>query len=91
MKYFTDGNNIYAYELDGSQDAYIREGLTPITEAQANDMRAAKEQAVISQLTYAQKRQAEYPSVAEQLDMLFHGGVDGWREQIQAIKDKYPK
>jgi hypothetical protein len=91
MKYYTDGTNLYAYELDGSQDAYIREGLTQITDAEADVMRAAKAQAFQSELTYVQQRQAEYPSIAEQLDMIFHGGVDGWKAQIQAIKDKYPK
>lgn len=42
-------------------------------------------------LTYAQKRAAEYPSFADQFDLLYHGGVDAWKEAIQAVKDKYPK
>jgi len=29
--------------------------------------------------------------IDEQLDTIFHNGVDIWKEQIQAIKDKYPK
>lgn len=40
---------------------------------------------------YKKKRALEYPSVEEQLDLLFHGGLEQWRESIQAIKDKYPK
>jgi hypothetical protein len=27
----------------------------------------------------------------EQLDDIFHNGIDGWKTKIQAIKDKYPK
>jgi hypothetical protein len=42
-------------------------------------------------ITYATKRQSEYPPVAEQLDTLYHGGYDAWKAEIQAIKDKYPK
>lgn len=40
---------------------------------------------------YKYKRAAEYPSIADQLDKIFHDGIDGWKETIQAVKDKYPK
>ena len=42
---------------------------------------------------YKVKRVAEYPSIGDQLDALFHAGVfpSDMAEQIQAIKDKYPK
>jgi hypothetical protein len=40
---------------------------------------------------YKYKRAAEYPSITEQLDTLYHGGYDAWKAQIQAVKDKYPK
>ena len=41
--------------------------------------------------TYADLRAQAYPSIAEQLDTIFHGGVDGWKATIQTVKDKYPK
>lgn len=40
---------------------------------------------------YQRQRAAEYPSIEKQLDTLFHEGIDGWKETIQAVKDKYPK
>lgn len=40
---------------------------------------------------YQRLRQAEYPSYADQFDLLYHGGYDAWKEQITKIKDKYPK
>jgi hypothetical protein len=40
---------------------------------------------------YSNARKAEYPSIADQLDTLYHGGYDAWKAEIQAIKDKYPK
>lgn len=40
---------------------------------------------------YQRKRKEEYPSVADQLDLLYHVGYDGWKAAIQAVKDKYPK
>jgi copper homeostasis protein CutC len=40
---------------------------------------------------YQFDRMREYPSAGEQFDIIFHQGLDAWKEQIQAIKDKYPK
>ena len=40
---------------------------------------------------YKYNRQAEYPTIVDQLDDIFHNGIDGWKATIQAIKDKYPK
>jgi len=44
--------------------------------------------------TYAEKRAAEYPSVADQLDMMYWDKVNGtdiWAETVAAVKAKYPK
>mgnify|MGYP003667481244 CR=1 FL=1 len=40
---------------------------------------------------YVDKRVAEYPPIAEQLDDIYHNGVDEWKKTIKAVKDKYPK
>ncbi len=40
---------------------------------------------------YKSKRQAEYPSIPDQLDTLYHSGLDAWKAQIKTVKDKYPK
>lgn len=40
---------------------------------------------------YQHKRAAEYPSIEQQLDDIYHNGIDGWKTTIKAVKDKYPK
>jgi hypothetical protein len=40
---------------------------------------------------YKELRAVEYPSIVDQLDTIYHDGLDAWKEQIQAVKDKYPK
>ena len=40
---------------------------------------------------YKYDRANEYPSVVDQLDDIYHNGLDGWKETIKAVKDKYPK
>jgi len=42
-------------------------------------------------LVYREARRMAYPSVGEQLDILYHEGYEGWRESIQAVKDQFPK
>ena len=40
---------------------------------------------------YQYKRAAEYPSIKDQLDEIYHNGIDGWKTKIKTVKDKYPK
>ena len=48
-------------------------------------------QTAYDNLEYQRKRADEYPSIADQLDDLYHNGIDGWKTTIKTIKDKYPK
>lgn len=44
------------------------------------------------ELTYAEKRERAYPSMQDQLDKIYHDGIEKWKsEMIKPIKDKYPK
>ena len=40
---------------------------------------------------YMDARRVEYPSIEDQLDKIYHSGVNAWKADIKAIKDKYPK
>ena len=40
---------------------------------------------------YKYKRENEYPSIANQLDDIYHNGIDAWKATIKTTKDKYPK
>jgi len=40
---------------------------------------------------YKYQRASEYPSFADQFDLIYHDGIDAWKAAIQAVKDKYPK
>ena len=37
------------------------------------------------------KRASEYPSIADQLDKIYHEGIDEWKKVIKAVKDANPK
>lgn len=74
-----------------SDTLFFREDMpslpSPITWEEFNDRLEKAQAAVI--WTYG--RQTEYPSIEDQLDKIFHEGLDAWKAEIQAIKDKYPK
>ena len=36
-------------------------------------------------------RKKEYPSIEDQLDDIYHNGIDAWKATIKVTKDKYPK
>ena len=40
---------------------------------------------------YQEKRKLEYPDWGDQLDQIYHSGIEAWRTDITKIKDKYPK
>jgi hypothetical protein len=40
---------------------------------------------------YKDLRRAEYPSFAEQFDLLYHGGLEAWKTAIDEVKTRFPK
>jgi hypothetical protein len=49
-------------------------------------------QAEINANAYKTKRAAEYPSITDQLDYIYHNGIDAWKtNMIEPVKTKYPK
>jgi hypothetical protein len=51
----------------------------------------AAAEALVAANQYKGQRAAEYPSFADQFDLLYHGGYDAWKAAIDAVKTKYPK
>jgi len=71
-----------AFDKDGNKVSLSSEKITAARKA-IDDAYAAKE--------YQRKRAAEYPSWQDQLDAIYWKGIDAWKADIKAIKDKYPK
>ena len=61
-----------------------------VSEPSHSDIKA-KAQEMAEAKYYVDDRLKEYPALSEQLDEIFHNGIDSWKAKIQAIKDKYPK
>ena len=75
------------FDENGVETVTYEDGVTPIDESLV-DAKVKELQAIQD---YQSKRVAEYPNIEEQLDKIYHSGIDAWKADIKAIKDKYPK
>ena len=70
----------------------VTDGGSKPTEKECTDGLAAMQAAWdLENDSYKSKRRAEYPKIQDQLDDIYHNGIDAWKATIKAIKDKYPK
>ena len=77
--------------IDDATGAFDKDN-NPISLDQSKiDAARATLNAEYAALEYSRNRKAEYPSIEDQLDTIYHSGVAGWKTKIKAIKDKYPK
>jgi hypothetical protein len=72
-------------------DQIIWHGDTPVISKADIVAKQAELKADYDAKEYQRKRKAEYPSIEDQLDDLYHNGVSGWSATIKVTKDKYPK
>ena len=66
------------------------DGTTPIAKADI-EAKMVEVQAEYDAQAYSRNRAEEYPSIADQLDDIYHNGIDAWKATIKVTKDKYPK
>ena len=67
------------------------ENFTPISKVNITTKLAELQTAYNGIGVVQRKRKAEYPSIKDQLDDIYHNGIDAWKATIKITKDKYPK
>lgn len=77
-----------AIDSNGNVTAINNQPLPTEEQIQA---KVAELQAQYDANEYQRQRAAAYPSWQDQLDKIYHEGIDAWKAEIQAIKDQYPK
>ena len=77
--------------VNGDSDARDANGDVVILDESAITTEVAKLQTAYDNNAYQRSRATEYPSITDQLDDIYHNGVDAWKLTIKAVKDKYPK
>jgi hypothetical protein len=65
-----------AYDKDEKEVTYDKDAVEALMAAEA----------------YKELRSKEYPAIADQLDYIYHNGIDAWKaDMIDPVKTKYPK
>jgi hypothetical protein len=78
--------NIQCAEVNGE----LKDFSSPLTEEQINTA-VSEYETHLNSIKYKKDRAAEYPSIVDQLDDIYHNGINGWKATIKVTKDKYPK
>lgn len=77
--------------IDDTAGAFDAQGNQVTIDEAAVQAEITRLQADYEAKQYQRDRAAAYPSIADQLDLLYHGGYDGWKAAIDAVKQEFPK
>ena len=77
--------------IEDANGAFDKDGKSITLEQSKIDTARSELNAAYNAVKYQRDRAAEYPSVVDQLDLIYHSGVDAWKAKIKETKDKYPK
>jgi len=78
------------WTLRGEELEWLDSEQTQPTEAEIT-AEVARLQAEYDNNEYQRQRAAAYPSIADQLDTIYHEGLDAWKATILAVKEEFPK
>ena len=81
--------NVSIEDNDINQITWLNE--TAVISKSDIETKLVELQTALDAKEYQRKRAEEYPSMADQLDHIYHNGVEKWKKTIKAVKDKYPK
>tara|TARA_R100001082_G_scaffold25024_1_gene12295 strand:+ start:1099 stop:1377 length:279 start_codon:yes stop_codon:yes gene_type:complete len=90
-KYWTNDDGTLNQATDDSQD--LSDSLTEVNVVPQSGKQVWNGSAWTdpNKVLIDKKRRSEYPSIVDQLDNIYHNGIDEWKKTIKAVKDKYPK
>ena len=93
MYKITDGDNIFR-KSDGAFIPVVSDNSDYqqfVDDIYTNGIGIVEGADYVGVTTYTEARAAEYPPIVDQLDKIYHDGIDAWKADIKIIKDKYPK
>jgi len=77
--------------IEDANGAFDKDGKSITLEQSKIDTARSELNAAYNAVKYQRDRAAEYPSIVDQLDDIYHNGIDAWKATIKTTKDKYPK
>jgi len=77
--------------VDDTAGAFDKDGKSVTIDEDKVKTKMAELKTAYDKLEYQRDRQVAYPSIEDQLDEIYHNGIDSWKTKIKTVKDKYPK
>ena len=77
--------------IDDTAGAFDKDGKPVDIDENLVKLKMIELKSAYDKLQYQRDRKEIYPSIEDQLDDLYHNGIEGWKQNIKAIKDKHPK
>ena len=79
----------------GTEDSFVatdESGAEISLDKTALEAEIKKIQAELEAVKYQEDRRTAYPAMGDQLDYIYHNGIDKWKTDIvDPVKAKYPK
>ena len=70
----------------------LQTGEITVVDMTADEVAAKQaKQVEYDKVKYKKDRAASYPSIADQLDKIYHSGIDAWKADIKKVKEDNPK
>ena len=90
---FTPNVDFFLQDDSDGKGVYIKKWISDKAQPSKSEIETAEVewQAEYDAKAYSRSRAKEYPSIADQLDDIYHNGIDAWKATIKTTKDKYPK
>ena len=78
----------FSLQNDGG-DTYIKSWMSSDAQPTQSEIEAGAVawKTAYDNKAYARSRAAEYPSIVDQLDDIYHNGIDAWKTTIKKTKD----
>ena len=85
--------NLYpaAKSVDEHGNAFDTNNNPVVIDEAAVGVETERLDAIKAATWYRVVRERAYPSIGDQLDDIYHNGIDAWKATIKVTKDKYPK
>tara|TARA_R110000765_G_scaffold110956_1_gene202488 strand:- start:97 stop:426 length:330 start_codon:yes stop_codon:yes gene_type:complete len=92
-KVYVDELNNFLLQNDGSGDYIKTWNVSGLAEPTAEQLISYEDVANTEEAlnVILSNRRNAYPAIVDQLDDIYHNGIDGWKATIKVTKDKYPK
>lgn len=84
-------NSLYAvHNSDIDNIEWLSDDITQPSKADI-EAKIAEQKTAYDNNKYQRDRKYAYPSIPDQLDEIYHNGIDAWKVIIKKVKDDNPK